>query len=200
MSTKRPADNIKSPDQLTEQDHEILRLKNKEGLTFRQIGEALGMTRQGAQIAYRRAGGSTDRQWPVNKPDDAVHTAEVRVAEKVLNAAAARLEVVCDQLQLVGSSRPTLAAVCRELIREPLDDETFPQLDQPFSSNPPGALGATAQIVRWRDVWGTYRAAQAAIHERGYSVSQVIDGRLEKFARTGALPGVLRHYQIGDDE
>lgn len=200
MSTKRPAESIKSPDQLTEQDKLILRLKNEEGLSFREIGERIGMTRGGVQIAYRRAGGETNRQWPVEKPDDAEHMAEVRVAQKVLDAAAARLDVVCDELQLIGSSRPTLAAVCRELIRQPLDDESFPQLEQPFTSNPPGALGAPAQILRWRDVWGPYRRAQAAIHARGYSVSQVIDKRLEQFARIGTLPGVLRHYQTGDDE
>lgn len=198
-TTKRPTVRIKSPDELTDQDHEILRLKNVEGLTFRQIGQRFNMTRQAAQLAYRRAGGVTDRQWPVDKHPDDVHMAEVRVHEDVHAAAVARLTAICDDVELVGSSRPTLSAVCRELIRQPLLRREFPQLAQPFTSSPPGSHGGNVQVVRWRDNWGRFSAAQTRMHARGYSVSQVIEKRLRHFALSGKLPGALRYHQQGDE-
>ena len=199
-ATKRPTVRVKAPEELTARDQEVLRLKDKEGLSFRQIGARLHITRGAAQLAYRRAGGGADRQWPVKKDPDEIHMAEVRVHEDVHAAATAQLAVICDTAGLVGSSRPTLSAVCRELMRLPLDDEEFPQLPQPFTSSPPGSIGGHAQVVRWRDNWKIFSAAQTAIHARGYSVSQVIDERLERFARSGELPGALRHHQTTGDE
>jgi hypothetical protein len=199
-TTKRPTVRIKSPEQLTDRDREILRLKQVDGLSFRQIGERLNMTRGAAQLAYRRAGGETGRQWPVEKPADSMHMAEVRVSEDVHDAATARLAAICDELGLVGSSRPTLSAVCRELIRLPLGRKDFPKLATSFTSSPPGSIGGAAQVVRWRDNWGKYSEAQKLIHGRGYSVSQVIDKRLRQFALSGELPGPLRSFQSGDEE
>lgn len=199
-TAKRPTVRIKDVDELTPRDRQILALKKVHKLSFREIGEQLGMTRQAAQLAYRRAGGETDRQWPVDKDSAEVHTAEVRVHEDVHAAATARLISVCDELDLIGSSRPTLAAVCRELVRVPLGRKEFPQLAEPFTSSPPGSHGGRTQVVRWRDNWGRFSAAQASMHERGYSVSQVIEQRLKQFALSGKLPGRLRHHQTGDDQ
>jgi hypothetical protein len=124
--------------------------------------------------------------------------AEVRIHTAVHEAAIARLDAVCDELALVGSSRPTLSAVCREMVRTPLDAEEFEQLPSPFTSSPPGSHGGDTQVVRWRDNWGKFRAAQAEMHARGYSVSQVIEKRLKQFALTGTLPGALSYYQVED--
>jgi DNA-binding CsgD family transcriptional regulator len=198
-TTRRPTVRIKPPDALTDQDREILRLKNAEGLSFREIGERFHITRQAAQLAYRRANGKTDRQWPVTKNPGDVHMAEVRVHQDVHAAAVARLATICDEAGLVGSSRPTLSAVCRELIRQPLHKKDFPKMAEPFSSAPPGSHGGDTQVVRWRDNWGKFGAAQAKIHQRGYSVSQVIEKRLRQFALSGKLPGALRYYQTGDE-
>jgi hypothetical protein len=197
-TTKRPTVRIKRPDELTDQDRHILALK-AAGMTFREIGEKFNMTRQAAQLAYRRAGGQTDRQWPVEKPADSVHTAEVRVHRDVHVAAMARLSVLCDELGLVGSSRPTLAALCREMVRQPLGRQ-FKKRPQPFTSSPPGTHGGDTQVVRWRDHWGHFSTAQKRMHERGYSVSEVIEHRLRAFAVSGKLPGGLRHLQTGDEK
>lgn len=184
---------------LTGDDRKIVEAR-EAGKSWAEIGDELGRARQSVQRRWRTLTGQTGRQWPGRKSDSPTHTVEVRVNSKVHTAALMRLAAVCDELDLVGSSRPTLSAVCRELIRTPLDDETFPQLDEPFVTRLPGSIGGTAQVVRWRDSWATYSAAQDQIHERGYSVSQVVDARLKQFARSGQLPGKLRHYQAGDDE
>jgi hypothetical protein len=199
-TTKRPTVRVKDPSELTEQDREILRLKDDEKLSFREIGKRFYMTRQAAQLAYRRAGGGANRQWPVKKDPDAVHMAEVRVHEDVHAAAVARLAAICDDAELVGSSRPTLSAVCRELMRQPLLKREFPQLDTPFTSSPPGSHGGDTQVVRWRDNWGRFSRAQERMHARGYSVSQVIEKRMKQFALSGKLPGALRSHQAGDEE
>jgi hypothetical protein len=198
-TTKRPTVRIKSPDELTGQDREILRLK-AAGKSFREIGAQFHMTRQAAQLAYRRAGGQTDRQWPVTKDPNDDHMVEVRVHEDVHAAAVARLTVICDEAGLIASSRPTLSAVCRELLRQPLLRREFPQLAEPFTSSPPGSHGGPTQIVRWRDIWGRFSTAQNKIHHRGYSVSQVIEKRLREFALSGKLPGALRGHQTGDEK
>jgi hypothetical protein len=169
-----------------------------KGMTYAQIGNKYGVSRQSVQNLLRRTYGAPGRR-PVDKPRDAVHMAEVRVHEAVHEAAMARLDAVCDELNLIGSSRPTLSALCRELMAEPLDAEAFPQLDQPFASNPPGSRKGAVQVVRWRDNWGRFSDAQTAIHERGYSVSQVVEHRLRSFALSGKLPGVLRYHQTGDE-
>lgn len=198
-TTRRPTVRVKSLDDLTDQDRAILKLK-AEGLSFREIGNLFHMTRQAAQLAYRRAGGDTDRQWPVKKDPTDVHMAEVRVHDDVHTAAVARLSTICDELGLIGSSRPTLSAVCRELMQQPLRKADFPKLPAPFTSSPPGSHGGNTQVVRWRDHWGRFSTAQKRMHTRGYSVSQVVEKRLRDFALSGKLPGALRYYQAGDEK
>lgn len=169
------------------------------GLTYQQIADQYHVSRQSVQNMVRRTYGAPGRR-AVRKSKDSVHMAEVRVKENVHAAATARLASIIDQLKLVGSSKPTLAAICREIIQIPLSQSDFPKLPQPFASSPPGSMGGAAQVVRWRDNWGRYSAAQRRIHRRGYSVSEVIDKRLEQFARSGELPGQLRHHQTGDEK
>jgi hypothetical protein len=180
----RPTVQIKSPDQLTERDLEILRLKKVEGWTFREIGDSLGITRQAAQLAYRRAGGETDRQWPVEKAADAVHQPEVRVRKVVNTAALARLA----QISAEGLGRYTLRELCRRFALLPLGQREFPPLDAPFTSSPPGSRTGETITLRWETRWAEFEAAQKLIHQRGYSLSEVIEKRLRQFALTGEIP------------
>jgi len=162
---------------------EIFRMR-AQGLSYTAIGKKLHMTRQAVQQRYKRAGGDIARQWRVDKPPNAVHTAEVRVLQQVNDAALARLDTMAEQ----GLGRYTMRELCRRSALLPLDDEQFPQLDAEFSGASPGSRGGELQVLRWQTRWAEFSTAQEAIHKRGYSLSQVIEARLKVFALSGVVP------------
>lgn len=157
--------------------------------SFTEIGEHFGMSRQRANALYRQAKSGRPTQDRVGriveKDDDAVHMADVRVDATVHAAAVARLDSM--EPSPHTPRRIPLAEVCRRIIGQDLDPESFPQL-RPYRGTPPGSAPANTQVVRFRTVWGWYAGRRDHIHARGYSLTEVVERGLKAFARTGVMP------------
>lgn len=169
---------------------EIVAMRNTSPQpSFTEIGERFNMSRQRANALYRQAMSGRPTQDRVGriveKDDDAVHMADVRVDAVVHAAAVARLDDM--EPQPHTPSRIPLAELCRRIIGQDLDPEAYPQL-RPYRGTPPGSAPADTQVVRFRTVWGWYRVRRDAIHARGYSLTEVVENGLKAFARSGEMP------------
>jgi len=168
--------------------------------SFAEIGQALGISRQRACTLYNRARtGNTAMGRTLNKDPYAEHIADVRVNDTVHAAAMARIDAMAqaelDAMQRDAVVPPSLlrgrpialAELCRRIVGQPLDPEEFPQ-KTPFRGRRPGSRRNPGQVVRFRTVWGWYSKRYDEIHARGYSVAEVVEDGLKKFARTGVIP------------